>query len=143
MVFPDASSKDPYIGDVLVGLLGSTDLMSLRVHVDLGLALLIHFSVLQLQRAWKTRHQTQKCISYFGFMCFCKLLLFFIRKMRGTYIAGDLLDLLHVLLVWSVIRQGVSLSLGLVVLHLVDDLRNNHHRIVRSISKDTKTNKNH
>lgn len=72
VIFPDASRKDPYIGDVLVGLLGSTDLMSLRVHVDLGLALLIHFSVLQLQHAWKRRHQTQKCISYFIFMCFCK-----------------------------------------------------------------------
>lgn len=38
-----------YISDILVGLLGSTDLMSLRVHVDLGLALLVHFFVLQLQ----------------------------------------------------------------------------------------------
>lgn len=38
-----------YISDVLVGLLGSTDLMSLRVHVDLSLALLVHFFVLQLQ----------------------------------------------------------------------------------------------
>lgn len=123
MVFPDASSIDPYIGDVLVGLLGSTDLMSLRVHVDLGLALLIHFSVLQLQHAWKTRHQTQNCISYFDFMCLRKL--FFLNsKMCETYIAGDFLDLLHVLLVWSVIRQGVSLSLGLVVLHLVNDLWN-------------------
>lgn len=72
-----------------------------------------------------------------------QIIIIFYLKMRGTYIAGDLLDLLHVLLVWSVIRQGVSLSLGLVVLHLVDDLRNNHHRIVRSISKDTKTNTNH
>lgn len=44
-----------------------------------------------------------------------------------THIAGDILDPLHVLLVWSVIRQSVSLSLGLVVLHLVDNLRNNHH----------------
>lgn len=49
MIFPDTVTTNTYIGDVLVGLLGSTDLMSLRVHVDLGLALLIHFFVLQLQ----------------------------------------------------------------------------------------------
>lgn len=56
-------------------------------------------------------------------MCLRKL--FFLNsKMCETYIAGDFLDLLHVLLVWSVIRQGVSLSLGLVVLHLVNDLWN-------------------
>lgn len=57
-----------YIADVLVGFLGSTNLMSLRVHVDLGLALLIHFSVLQLQDVCKTHYQTQKCISYFCFL---------------------------------------------------------------------------
>lgn len=48
---PDIVARDTYISDVLVGLLGGTDLMSLRVHVDLGLALLIYFFVLQLQDA--------------------------------------------------------------------------------------------
>lgn len=62
-------------------------------------------------------------------------------SVSGTYTAGDVLDLLHVLLVWSVIRQGVSLSLGLVVLHFVDDLRNNQCHTVRSISEDAKTQK--
>lgn len=60
------------------------------------------------------------------------------ESLSGTYIAGDVFDLLHVLLVRSVIRQGVSLSLGLVVLHLVDNLSNNHHHIVRRTSEDTK-----
>lgn len=69
-------------------------------------------------------------MSYFDFLCLGVTL-------SGTHIAGDLLDFLHVLLVWSVIRQGVCLSFGLVVLHLVDDLRNNHHHIV-SISKHKK-----
>lgn len=41
----DCAVQEPYISDVLVGLLGSTDLMSLRVHVDLGFALLIHLFV--------------------------------------------------------------------------------------------------
>lgn len=41
--------KGAYIADVLVGLLGSTDLMSLWVHVDLGFALLIHLFVFQLK----------------------------------------------------------------------------------------------
>ena len=72
-------------------------------------------------------------------LCLCKKVVQVSASLCGTYIAGDFLDLLHVLLVWSVIRQCVSLSLGLVVLHLVDDLRNNHHHILSSASKDIKT----
>lgn len=44
----DSAVQDTYISDVLVGLLGSTDLMSLGVHVDLGFALLVHLFVFQL-----------------------------------------------------------------------------------------------
>lgn len=39
-----------------------------------------------------------------------------------THVAGDILDLLHVLLVWCVVRQAISLGLVLVVLHPVQDL---------------------
>lgn len=61
------------------------------------------------------------------FRFFKKLLASCAKKEDWTYTAGDLLDLLHVLLVWSVIRQGVPLSLVLVVLHLIDDLKDNCH----------------
>lgn len=46
---PDSPVQATYVGDVLVGLLGSTDLVSLRVHVDLGFALLVHLFVFQLR----------------------------------------------------------------------------------------------
>lgn len=49
MYFLDSAVQDTYIGDVLVGLLGSTDLMSIRVHVDLGFAPLVHLFVFQLR----------------------------------------------------------------------------------------------
>lgn len=46
----------------------------------------------------------------------------FLRWRSLTHSAGDVFDLLHVLLVWSVVRQGVCLGLGFIVFHLVDDL---------------------
>lgn len=133
MIFPDIHTTKAYIGDVLVGLLGSTDLMSLSVHVDLSLVLLIDFSVLQLQDEKKKTKKHLKNVLHKGI---------FEKKsagsQRGTYTAGDVFDPLHVLLVWGIVRQGVRLSFGLIVLHLVDDLRIHHCHIVRRISKDTK-----
>lgn len=46
-----------------------------------------------------------------------------LQRQSSTHSAGDVFDLLHVLLVWGVIRQSVCLGLGFVVFHLVDDLR--------------------
>ena len=51
--------RETHIADVLVGFLGSADFKGFRVHVDLGLALLIYLLVLQLRQRREKHTDTE------------------------------------------------------------------------------------